>query len=78
MQEVKQALENFANLPVMKVGNPGPYEDTELPDFADVASNWATYCLHNLRGDLLRLGLEVSKALSEFDRGLKHPETLND
>jgi hypothetical protein len=74
MQELKQALETFAK--ARRIDGTG--EDVELPDFADVASAWATMCLHDLRGDLLSLGLDISKALSEFDRGLKHPETLKD
>jgi len=74
MQEVKQALETFASARRMD----GTGEDVALPDFTEVATNWSAYCLHHLRGDLMRLGLDIARALSEYDRGLKYPETLKD
>jgi len=74
MQEVKAALEQFAA--AAPDGAEPKFEP--LPDFAEVAVEWSAYCLRNLRGDLMRLGLDISQALSEFDRGLKHPETLRD
>lgn len=73
MQEIKDNLEKFAY-----ASEKAATEFAEVPDFADVAAKWCDYCVHNLRGDLLRLGLNIAHSLSEFDRGLKHPETLND
>ena len=52
-------------------------EPDSIPDFTETAVEWSAYCIRNLRGDLLTLGLDIAKALSEFDRGLKHPETLD-
>lgn len=76
MNEVKRALQQFADSPTdARPGDPS-IEQPQLPDFAEVAADWAKYCVHNLRGDLLKLGLDVTAALAEFDRGLKYPETL--
>lgn len=77
MQEIAAALQKFADLPTTDDAQPNELPPG-MPDFSDVATTWSSYCLHNLRGDLLRLGLEIAKALSEFDRGLKYPETLKD
>ncbi len=75
MQEVKQALETFATARRMDGGGE---HDMELPDFTEVAVKWSAFCVRSLRGDLLTLGLDIAKSLSEFDRGLKFPETLRD
>lgn len=36
-------------------------------NFTEVAVKWASYCLRNLKGDLLAKGLDIAKALSKFD-----------
>ena len=77
MQELAAALGKFTQLATTDDVKPNELP-AGMPDFSDVATIWSSYCLHNLRGDLLRLGLEIAKALSEFDRGLKYPETLKD
>ena len=41
-------------------------------DFVSVSIKWATYCLKNLKDDLLAKGLDVARALSQFETTLRN------
>jgi hypothetical protein len=40
-------------------------------DFTEVAVKWASYCLRNLKDEMLVKGLDIAGALSQFDTALK-------
>jgi hypothetical protein len=45
--------------------------DGIIVDFTDVSVKWATYCLRNLKDDLLTKGLDIAKALAQFETTMK-------
>lgn len=42
-----------------------------IVDFTEVSIKWATYCLRNLKDDLLVKGLDIARALSQFETTMK-------
>lgn len=62
MQEMSKALRDYMeSLPPEKEGRP----DAEV-EFRKAAGAWAVFCLRTFTGELLRRGLGVSAAITDF------------
>jgi hypothetical protein len=59
MDDVKESIEKAS--------------DGYVVDFVEVSVKWATYCLHNLKDDLLAAGLDIARTLAQFDVTMKNP-----
>jgi hypothetical protein len=44
-----------------------PHNDRVTGEFTNCAKRWAGHCLETYTGDLLRKGLAVAQALTEFE-----------
>ena len=65
MREIERATEEMVKV------TDGAIED--ITPLALCAVRIAEACLPHLRGELLRKGLEVARAVAEFDVELNHP-----